>query len=290
MSRQKRTPSLGDAPVTRARGGARDRLRDAGSKELAQLAKKVGNDQVGALLGSARAKQDALLAFVQERLAAIQAAQRAEQKELADRRDWWVQVSRGKPSFTLPDPTRWHASALQYKRAAEALCAGDIGRGAHLLDAAVRAERAAFESMPVQVELPSSVSAARAGPEERPFVDEGEAAPPTQAPGLFKVADTILRVTQSSELLPVTRNNPTHNWWEAPEEEAADEKKKKPTDGKATASPAVETPRPERAEKESAVDKDAKSNRTPERAPERAAPERAVPEMEPPKPRRGKKP
>lgn len=243
MSRQKRAPTLGDSPVVTAKGGARDRLRDAGSKELARLAKKVGNGQVGALLGSAKEKRDALLAFIQQRLAAIQAVQQAEQKEMADRREWWLQVARGKPGFTLPDPTRWHKAALLYKRAAEAVCAGDLGRGGHLLDAAVRAERAAFETVPTQVDLPSTLSAPTAAPDERPFVDEGETAPPTQAPAVMKTADTILRVTTTSDAVPVLRNNPVHHWWDAPEEEKPADAKK---DGKKPPS-TVEDATPEKA-------------------------------------------
>lgn len=227
VPRQKRAPTLGDTPIRTAKGSARDRLADAGSKELRLLAKKVGNGQVEALLGSAKEKRDALLAFIQERLATIQATQKAEQKELADQRDWWMRVARGKPGFTLPDPTRWRETTLLYKRAAAAACAGDLGRAAHVLDQAVRAERAAFDTVPVQVELPSTISAPSASPEERPFIDEGDTAPPTHAPELFRTADAILRVTETGEQLPVVRNNPVHNWWETPEEDAEDDKKDK---------------------------------------------------------------
>lgn len=226
MSRQKRTPGLGDVPVTRARGGARDRLRDAGGKELALLAKKVGNSQVGALLGAATEKRDALLAFVERRLSEIQMVQRAEQKEMGDQREWHLRVARGATGFTLPDPTRWHKTTQLYRRAAEALCAGDISRGAHLLDQAVAAERAAFDTVPAQIELPSALTAPSSTPEERPFVSEGESCPATKAPALFQRADAILRVTTTSDQVPVNRNNPLHRWWDAPEEEAEGGKKK----------------------------------------------------------------
>jgi hypothetical protein len=247
VSRQKRTPGLGAAPVTRARGGARDRVRDAGGKELALLAKKVGNSQVGALLGAATGKRDALLAFVERRIAEIQQVQRAEQKEMADRRDWHLLVARGATGFTLPDPTRWHHATLLYRRAAEALCAGDIGRGAQLLDQAVAAERATFETVPAQVELPGSLAAPTMGPEERPFVSEGETCPATKAPALFQQADAILRVTTTSPEVPVRRDNPTHNWWDVAEEEKADAAGKK--DAKKAAPEAVAVERGPAAKK-----------------------------------------
>jgi len=222
VSRQKRNPGLGDVPITRARGGARDRLRDAGGKELALLAKKVGNNEVGALLGAATEKRDALLAFVERRLGEIQMVQRAEQKEMADQRDWHLRVARGATGFTLPDPTRWHKTTQLYRRAAESLCAGDLSRGALLLDQAVAAERAAFETVPVQVELPSTLLAPSTSPEERPFVADGESCPATQAPALFQRADAILRVTETSAPVPVWRNQRNHHWWDGPEEEEAE--------------------------------------------------------------------
>ncbi|MDP2312173.1 MAG: hypothetical protein Q8P41_04655 [Pseudomonadota bacterium] len=257
MSQQKRTPGLGDAPVTRARGGTRDRLRDAGGKELALLAKKVGNSQVGSLLGAATEKRDALLAFVERRLAEIQMVQHAEQKEMGDRREWQLRVARGASGFTLPDPTRWHQTTLLYRRAAQALCAGDLSRGAHLLDQAVAKERAAFDTVPAQVELPSGVAAPSMAPEERPFVGEGESAPATKAPALFQRADAILRITSTSETVPINRNNPTHRWWDVAEEEAdaqkKDEKKPAATGGAA-----------EEAARERTPEKTAKSSPTPE--------------------------
>jgi hypothetical protein len=219
MGRQKRAPTLGEGAVTPARGAVRERLRDAGSKELAKLAKKVGNSQVGSMVGAAREKRDALLAFIRQRLATVQSAQQAEQREMADRREWWLRVARQKPGFELPDPTRWRNVALAYKRAALAACAGDIGRGAQLLEQAVRAERAAFQSVPVQVELPSTVHAAEESAEEAHFIEEGETAPPTEAPDILRAADRIARVTETSEAVGVLPNNPTHAWWGAVEEE-----------------------------------------------------------------------
>lgn len=232
MPRQKRTPGLGDVPITRARGGARDRLRDAGGKELALLARRVGNSQVGALLGEATKKRDALLAFVERRLREIQYVQRAEQKELGDHRDWHMRVARG--ATTVPDPTRWHKTTQLHRRAAEALCAGDLSRGAHLLDQAVAAERAAFETVPAQVELASDITAPDSTPEQRPFVTEGETCPATKAPALFQRADAILHVTETSVRIPGLRSRRLHHWWDTAEDEVdgGDKKDSKTGGGK----------------------------------------------------------
>jgi len=147
--------------------------------------------------------------------------------EMAGRPDWQLLVARGAAGFTLPDPTRWHRTTLLYRRAAEALCAGDIGRGAQILDQAVTAERATFETVPDQVELPASLSAPTTGPEERPFVSEGETCPATKAPALFQQADAILRVTTTSPDVASRRDNPTHNWWDVAEDEKVEAAGKK---------------------------------------------------------------
>ena len=99
VNRQRRAPGLGDEPATRVRGGTRDRLQDAGSKELAKLAKKIGNSQVGNMLGAAREKRDALLRFIHQRLAQVQAVQKAEQDEMKDRRQWYLRLARSTPEI-----------------------------------------------------------------------------------------------------------------------------------------------------------------------------------------------
>jgi hypothetical protein len=280
VSRQRKTSGLGDSPITRVRGGTRDRLRDAGSKELALLAKKIGNGQLGALLGASKEKRDALLRFIQRRLAQVRAAQVAEQRELADKREWWQRVARGKPGFHLPDPTRWHAVAHQYKKAADAICAGDLGRGAHLLDVAVRTERATFDTVPDQVELPAVVDGPEAHADERPFIEEGEGCPPTQAPEISRVAGEIVRVSETLDPFGVTRDNPTHRWWETPEEEAEDPKKKKP-EGKPGEAAQQQLPEV-RSEAQAHVDEELKKE-------ERIAAPHVEPAAREQRPRRGKR-
>mgnify|MGYP003336113938 CR=1 FL=1 len=207
-------------------GGTRDRLQDAGSKELAKLAKKIGNSQVGNMLGAAREKRDALLRFIHQRLAQVQAVQKAEQDEMKDRRQWYLRLARSTPGYTLPDPTRWRETAVLYKRAAVAACAGDLGRAGHLLDDAVRAERAAFQSVPKQVDVPDGVKATAENAEERPFVEAGEGCPPTAAPELMHLADAVIRVSDSMPEMGIAPDRPTHNWWEIVEEELPEDKKR----------------------------------------------------------------
>lgn len=226
MSRQRREAGASGPYTTVARGGARDRLRDAGSKELATLARKLGNDRVQALVAQAGGKRDAMLEFIRQRLAQVKVAQEAEKKAMSKHRVWFDEVARGKTGWKLPDPTRWRGPAALYKKAIQALCAGDLGRGAQLLDKAVEAERAAFDSMPDQVQVPSATTKPEGGPEVRPFVEAGEGCTPTQAPDALAAADEILKVSARAEEQPMPRQQRPHvGWWDA--EVEGDEKEKK---------------------------------------------------------------
>lgn len=277
MSRQRRAAEGASHVQTTARGGARDRLRDASSKDLAQLAQKLGNDRVQGLLQQATGKRDALLGFVQQRLAQVKIAQQAELRAMTKDRVWFDEVARGKGGFKLPDPTRWRGPALLYKKAVQALCAGDLGRGAQLLEKAVEAERAAFEAMPAQVNVPSTTVKADELPDEAAFVTNGETCPATRAPEALAAADAIVRVSDLSPLQPMPPSARQHRgWWDvdAEAEEKKDEKKKPAAEGEGR-TPAIEAPerpkdeapreevRPEAAAEERAPEK--KKKRAPEK-------------------------
>lgn len=248
MSRQRRNASATSHFATTARGAARDRLQDAGSKELAQLAKKLGNDRVQGMLQQATGKRDALLEFVRGRLVQVKVAQQAELRSMSKHRVWFDEVARGKTGFKLPDPTRWRGPALLYKRAIQALCAGDLGRGAQLLEKAVEAERAAFESMPAQVQVPSSTTKPAGAPDESAFIESGETCPPTEASQALAAADDIIKVSDQAPLQAMPRNPRQHRgWWDVEVEDDAEKKKaKKPEDAKEVAARA-EGPAAERA-------------------------------------------
>ena len=124
VSRQRRDSAIVDRPAKATGGGARDRLRDAGSKDLAVLTRKLGNDRVQGLIREATGKRDAMLAFAQERLAKMKQAQQAEIKSMSRDRVWFDEVARGKKGFKLPDPTRWRGPAVLYRRAVERSAAG----------------------------------------------------------------------------------------------------------------------------------------------------------------------
>lgn len=231
MGRQRRDPAMANTFATSAKGSILDALKDAGSNELAKLAKKLGNDELMAMMGEAKDKRDQLLAFVEQRLAAMGQAQQAELDALKTRQVWWDEVSKGKAGYHLPDPTRWHKAAGLYRKATEALCAGNLGRAADLMKQAIEADRAAHESIPVQVKVPADRRVPTGPPDIAAFVASGEGCPVTNAPRLLEAADRIGSITEHAENVRPWDLLPTHHWWEEveedPEKKKDDDKKKK---------------------------------------------------------------
>jgi hypothetical protein len=231
VNRQRKDSKSGEGTATRARGGAKDLLKDASAKDLVKLAQKLGNDRVQTLVRQSTGKRDALLGFVQERLAQMKAAQQAELKALSKDRVWFDEVARGKKGFGLPDPTRWRGAALLYRKAAEALCAGDLGRGAQLVDQAVEAERAAWDTMPGQVDVPDTARAPAEVPAERMLVEAGEGAPMAKAPETLALAREIVNVSDRADLQAMPQRLRRHEWWKVDDEEE-NEKPREKKDGR----------------------------------------------------------
>ena len=148
--------------------------------------------------------------------------QLTERNEMLDQRQWYKEVARGKHGFTLPDTTRWHESAELYKRAAQSMCNGNLGRGAQLLEQALEAERAAYKSMPIQVqhELDEKDKKAASTPQELPHVISETVCPTAATPTELKYADRILGMSDQLEDSPPV---PIFRWWEPSVEEEEEE-------------------------------------------------------------------
>jgi hypothetical protein len=108
-------------------------------------------------------------------------------------------------------------------RAAEALCNGNLGRGAQLLELAVGAEQAAFESVPkmVQPELEGD-ECATAAPAEMYQVAGGAGCSARARPQDLKFGEQILAVRDKMEPTPPLKVKKPH-WWETEEEEEEEE-------------------------------------------------------------------
>lgn len=221
MDQQHRKPKGSKSPARVVkRGSGKQGVMDVTSKTLRQAGSKLGNDQVQDLLAGSNAKRDALLRFVIERLQTIHDVQEKEVSALRNRDEWYRQVFLGKPGFHMPEPGRWADSAGYYKKAADALCDGRLGRAAQLLDRAVRAEEAAFESLPHQVvdKLDPGVAAATAAPEARENLSEEDTCGQRDRPAELKLADRILAVQPRLQRVSMIGRRP-HDWWRGEDEE-----------------------------------------------------------------------
>lgn len=207
------------------RGEARRLLADANVEQLRRLGKALGNGAMAGKIAHNDSVRDALLAVIQERLDAVDRAQRAELRALRERSGWWRDLRRGARNVALPEPTRWGEVAKFYRQATVAVCRGDLGRGVDLVRQAFAAERKARKNVPSQVVLPREAELGRADPGVMADVQDGEGCTPCTAPATLALADRIENVSASedaaSRLLNTGRDRV---WWaEGEEVEEADE-------------------------------------------------------------------
>lgn len=222
MARQRSVASTTDRGGRRVRGEVREALEGASAEQLRRLGRVLGNDALSGKVAGNDRLRDALLAFVAERLQAIELAQRAEKKALQTRGDWFRRTMRGERGITLPEPSRWAGPAHLYRKAGEALCAGDLGRGADLLRQATEADRATFKAAPKQLDLRPKERAAAVDPAAMQEARAGEGCNPTTAPELFAAATRIEAVTQDARAVGIWPTRGQHHWWEAEVEEEED--------------------------------------------------------------------
>ncbi len=234
------------------KGDVRRLLADANVEQLKKLGRVLGNDAVAGKLGRNDQLRDLLLDVVRERLQAIELAQKAELKALRDRAPWWRKLQRGQRGITMPEPTRWAEPARLFRQAGEAICAGDLGRGADLLKQATESERTHRKAMPAQVPMPRETTPAVGVPPVIGEVHDGEGCTPISAPDIQATADRIENVTEShadATHLPNARHQGT--WWELEVDEEAEKKlRENPRSSKRLLEPAAQADlarRPERA-------------------------------------------
>ena len=222
MRDNRKSPKNTDREVRTMRSTKGSSVGDAGSRQLSRVAGKVGNRELDGQLKDSANKRDALLSFIAQRLKTLHGVQLVERSEMLDQRQWYKEVARGQSGYHLPDTTRWHQSAELYKRAAHSMCNGNLGRGAQLLEQALEAERAAYNSMPIQVkqELDEKDKKASGTPDELPHAISETICPTTSAPSELKYADRILGVSDQLEDSPPM---PIMFWWNKETEEEEEE-------------------------------------------------------------------
>jgi len=204
-------------------GGGKTGSGDLDSTQLKAIGKGLGNSEFDKQLSSGNGQRDVLLAHVCERLKTIHGAQNKELQAMGREREWFKQVAKGTDGYHLPDPTRWHECAQLFQRAAEALCNGNLGRGAQLLERATEVEEAVFESVPTMVkEDLEKHECAQAAPDEMFHINDEAGCSTRDKPQDLKYAEKILAVRDKMESTPPL---PIRNrmWWEEKEEEEEEE-------------------------------------------------------------------
>jgi len=222
MARQRSVASTTDRGGRRVRGDVREALQGASPEQLRRLGRVLGNDALTGKMAHNEHLRDALLAFVAERLQAIELAQRAEKRAMQERGSWFRRLMRGERGLTLPEPGRWAGPAQLYRKAAEAICAGELGRGAELLKQATEADRATFKAAPKQLDLTSKERRPAADPAALAEVSSGEGCAPTTAPQVLAAAERIEAVSDAARAVPIWPVEGPHHWWEAEVEEEED--------------------------------------------------------------------
>ncbi len=276
-------PSSSGGPTRRLRSmrGAQG-SGDQQSRQIARIRKQLGNQAMGKS-GNAAQMRETLLGFICERLRVLRGIQLKEHKEFKNVRAWFRNVARGEAGFHVPDPTRWHETARTFKEAAEAMCHGNLARGAQLLERAIGLEKAAYDSMPNQVtrQLEAEEKSPSGYPSEMPQALDEAALPRCPTPAALALADQILSLNDEFfENPPLRGRRRRAGWWEQDEEEEEDEKKegaKGPAAGESGAQADQAAAKDEEEEKEDEQERPAHEQSLPEKREEQ---DRAAPETE----------
>ncbi len=197
--------------------------KDATSAQLNKIATVMGNQHLREGLQGTKTDRDAMLAHICERLQVLQGAQSKEKASMSQEREWFKQVAKGVEGFHLPDPPRWHESARLYQRAGDALCTGQLGRGAQLIEQAAKAEEEAFRGVPkfVQNELEAEQKA-EAAPSVAVQTNDEASCASCAKPQDLKIANRILSVIDKMEATPPIPRRKV-NWWDEEREEEEEE-------------------------------------------------------------------
>lgn len=223
-SLHKKPPSAG-APgrVLRATAGAHG-AGDLQSRQISRIRRQLGNEGMSKA-GDASSARDTLLAFICQRLRKMREVQLQEHASYKQVRSWYRAVAAGRDGYFAPDATRFHEAARFFKEAAEAMCRGNLSRGAQLLERALGAEQAALDTVPRQVRehLSEEQKAGPGYPSELPQSLDAAALPPCAVPEALDIADHILALEDRFLDTPPRRVRRQEWWWNEGELGAEDD-------------------------------------------------------------------
>lgn len=189
---------------------------------LSALSGQIGNDELLARLAQGNSSRDDLLDFLVQRLAEMRTAQLAE-IDLARETENSMRttMSESESQAHKPDPKRWTEAARLYQDAARALCAGQLHRGASLVDQAAKADKTAFDNLSKFVQ--TEAKAAEEGGGAPVEVSSDTACTACGEPAGVDVADEILRVGIDGNAHLKGQRRELDPWWTDLEEEEEEE-------------------------------------------------------------------
>ena len=187
--------------------------KDPLSKAILAEAEALGNSEMQALLKRGTQTREGLLQFLLARLGHLQGLQSREEALVNQRDRWFIPVHKG--ADFLPDPNRWHPCAKTFKRAALALCRGDIARGWQLLAKGVEEEKQASRN------LPNAIQGLHKPTPEAPAPPQIDCTTPCDTHSAIRIADEILNRSHHVDDAS-TRKKALHDWFESGEEEEED--------------------------------------------------------------------
>ncbi len=223
VNRQRKNPGAPGRRVAKVGHGGRVGMGDAASKALQKAGVDLGNAEMISRVQDPKEIRDEFLKAITSRLKGIRSAQLKEDAARRDPRNLHRRaIYRGEDHQA--DPGRWRDVARKFLDAARALCAGQLDKGARILEEAYMMEKQAYDSLPehVDVELEQEDRRGGALPASIDQIASGATCPACTLPGGIELASWIENLDPKIPLRGVKGKNP-HNWWDEEQEEAEDE-------------------------------------------------------------------
>jgi hypothetical protein len=198
-------------------------MGDAASQALKKAGAALGNSEISKRIQDPNSLRDEFLKCIVARLKGIRSAQLKESAVHRDSRNLERrEIYKGEDHQA--DPGRYRDVARRYLEAARALTAGQLDRGAMILEEATQMEIAAYASVPkhVKEKLGPEESGGSSLPVGLDQIASGAACGRCSLPQGLVLADMIESMDPFIKLRGLGREK-RHNWWEEEEEEEEEE-------------------------------------------------------------------
>ena len=181
----------------------------------------AGNQDANARAEEQSATRDELLDFIRTRRGAVSGRHSKETAAVGSASSWKRRVGLQDPGMQLPEPNRWKPCVRLYKQAAQALCAGSLGRARHLLEQALDMEEATIATFPDNLRDDEVPDLAGPLPDSAVLVGPADQCPGTSARDIIVMADRMLAVDEGVTHIKTPGTPKRRSWLHTTEEEDA---------------------------------------------------------------------